>query len=397
MRKIGLVVAALLVVGLPTAAEAINEPVPPHLPTEVNAPGTWSGDDDLDGPLAALGVATRTRMSGLTGKSESLQLFGVSADDGRATWVDLPDVDEDEQPLDDRLALSPDGTLIGWTRVSDRKDEGENAIIEGWSVFDTVTGKARSLDLPTQGRAVENLSALTFSGDSRYLVASYDSTSRTGDTTHYLAAWNTKTGAPTVLDATDARSVPNVGSAPSGVVWTFGSTIFREDPATSDTRSFTLTDTVLDASWAPDDRAFAYLSRSKKNGRLVLHAGRTLDEARGTTIPLDVEPKQLLGWRSDEKLVVGRYRDKVQVVDITTGDARTIDLNGKGKTLNPPLLASALWQEPLKAPVVPSGTSDPRRTYYGVAGGLVLLLALGGAFRRRRPGARPDETAANRL
>lgn len=65
-----------------------------------------------------------------------------------------------------------------------------------------------------------------------------------------------------------------------------------------------------------------------------------------------------------------------------TGEAQRIDLEGSGRQINAPLLANALWQQPLRTPVELSGTTDPRAPRRWAV--LALLLAGAGAFVVRR-------------
>ena len=67
-----------------------NAPQKLHLPTAVNAPGTWSSEEGVRGPVAALGLATRTRTDGVFDDKQSLAVFAVSAVDGSASWIHLP-------------------------------------------------------------------------------------------------------------------------------------------------------------------------------------------------------------------------------------------------------------------------------------------------------------------
>src|SRR4051812_7082062 len=71
--------SASVIAGADTDSGAV---LAPHLPKVVNAPGYWSDGHGPTGRLAALGFALRAKTSGLTGKRESAQLFGVSARDG---------------------------------------------------------------------------------------------------------------------------------------------------------------------------------------------------------------------------------------------------------------------------------------------------------------------------
>ena len=145
---------------------------------------------------------------------------------------------------------------------------------------------------------------------------------------------------------------------------------------------------VVTASWAPDDTAFAYVGRPGGRSRAPwrLYAGRTMDEARDHALPLPagMHPSQLLGWRDDRHVVVGHFRTAVHVVDVVSGDVEELDLAGYGEPMNAPLLATALWRNPLVEPAEPDGTTDPRRPFRWGGGALLALLAGASLLRRRR-------------
>lgn len=355
-----------------------------HLPKAVNTPGTWSDAEGPDGPLAALGIATRRAPEGLTGERQWLQLFGVSAVDGHATWVTLPGVDEGERGLVDGFALSPDGRWIAWSRREEPRRPDQPGTLQGWAVMDTTTRKVRRFADADAQPLRETVLQLAFSGDSKYLLTSYETPDAPPTRGHRFVAWDVENGTPTVLEEPGRYWLPNIGSAPSGVVWSRGRTVHRVHPSTGRRSSHSLPQLVVEASWGPDDAAFAYIGRPPGggDGPWRLYAGRSLAESRDRALPIGVEPGQLLGWRDERHVVVGHFRRTVHVVDVVTGDVVELAMAGQGEPVNVPLLAAALWQNPLTEPAEPTGTTDPRRPYYW--GGGVLALALGGVVLVRR-------------
>jgi hypothetical protein len=398
VRRVGgvaaVVAAVALVVGTSTFVRIEGSgPLPAdapfaelRLPEVVHAPGTWSDDEGPDGPLAALGVAFRSRPEGLTDERQHLEMFGVSAVDGSAAWIDLPGVDVDDRGLVGWFALSPDGRWIGWSRFQAPRPLSGSAVLLGWAVMDTATGKVREFADPTHPRLRGTVSDLAFSGDSRYLLTSYETPDAPQRKGHQFVAWDVEDATPTVLEEPGERWLPNLGSAPTGVVWSRGRTVHLADPATGERSSYSFAQSVVTASWAPDGTAFAYIGQpaGRSGGPWRLYAGRSLAQARDRPLPLDVEPAQLLGWRDERHVVVGRYRSTVYVVDVVTGDVITHAMSGRGEPLNSPLLAADLWQNPFAAPVEPDATTDPRRPLRWGSGALLAALAGLLVLRRRR-------------
>jgi hypothetical protein len=394
--------AVALVLGATTLWRiAPSEPLPAdvpfealHLPTVVNTPGTWSDDEGPTGPLAALGLAFRTEPEGLTGERQQLQMFGVSAVDGRSAWIDLPGVRVEGEALIGWFALSPDGRWIGWSRHERAEQLGDPAPLLGWSVMDTTTRRVRELADPAAFELRDTAAELVFSGDSRYLLTSYERPNSPQRRGHRFVAWDVENGTPTTLEAPGHHWLPSPGSAPTGVVWSRGSTVYREAPATGARSSYSLPQSIVTASWAPDETAFAYIGPQPGRNRSPwrLYAGRTLDEARDHALPLPagMHPSQVLGWRDSRHVVVGHSRTTVHVVDVVTGDVEELDLAGYGEPMNAPLLATDLWRNPLAAPAEPDGTTDPRRPLRW--GGVALLALLAGAslLRRRRRHAQTE-------
>ncbi len=357
-----------------------------RLPKVVHAPGTWSDAEGPDGPLAALGIALRTRPEGLSGERQHLEVFGVSAVHGRAAWLPLPRVDVEDRGLIGWFALSPDGRWIGWSRHREPRSPGGTASLLGWAVMDTTTREIRELAVPAVPRLRDTATDLAFSGDSRYLLTSYETRDAPRTRGHQFVAWDVEDGSPTVLEEPGMYWLPNLGSAPTGVVWARGRTVHRADPATSARSSYPLPQGVITASWAPDNTAFAYIGRrvGQHDGKWHLYAGRSLAEARDRRLPLDVVPSQLLGWRDERHVVVGDHGRTVHVVDVVTGDVVRHDMAGEGELYNAPLLAADLWQNPLATPVEPAGTTDPRRPFRWGGGALLALVVGMSVLRRRR-------------
>lgn len=390
-----LVSVVALVVGVAAALPtAWSEPIPVasrsaglHLPRVVNAPGVWSDDESPQGPLAAIALATRNRTEGLTGRREQFQLFGVSAVDGHSAWINLPGVDVEDRDLVGWFALSPDGRWIAWSRERAPHRPGGNVRLLGWAVMDTTTGRVRRLADPAHRRVRETVADLAFSADSQYLMTSYQTPLSPPRRGHQFVAWDVGDGTPTVLEEPGHYWLPNLGSAPAGVVWSRRGTVYRDNLPTGRRSSYTVPQSVIEASWGPDDTAFAYIGRplDRNQAPWRLYAGRTLAASRDRALPLDFDPGQLLGWRDDRHVVVGHFRSTVNVVDIVTGDVDTLDMAGYGKLLNAPLLAADLWQNPLTTPAEPTETTDPRAPFRWAGGTLLAVLALAtGAMLLRR-------------
>jgi hypothetical protein len=356
----------------------------PSLPTAVNAPGAWSSVEDVRGPLAAIGLAFRTEPSGVFDEIESLEIFAVSALDGRATWLSLPDLDI-RRPAGDAFAVSPDGRHVAWARNAAFGIGIGKGWVDGYAVMDTTTGEVRELMDPASvsGLVRPSPSELQFSGDSRYLLTSYalpGERPRQPRSDRFVA-WDVESGTPTVLEGPGDYWLPNLGSAPSGIVWARGRNVFRVDGATGTRTTTKLPKPVATASWGPGDSSFAYISRTPDGvANNQLHVGSSADEAaaRPVDLPADAPLAHVLGWQDATHVVVGHYRTWVHVVDVETGEAERVDMAGHGRQINAPLLAGALWQQPLRAPAEPSGTTDPRGPWRWAA--LALLLAAAGAI-----------------
>ncbi|WP_370291505.1 hypothetical protein [Nocardioides sp.] len=383
-------VTALLAVLAPPVASEATKPVGPHLPTRVNAPGPWSDDETVDGPIAAVGIAMRREPRGLTDDLERLALFAVSATDGHSYWLPASDAS-----LDD-LALSPDGRYVAWARTTpapsgsaeglfgDDPDQGEDPMTDdedvppaadGFSLLDTRSGLDRQLAVPAGERYDLAMTGLAFSGDSRHLLASNGETTGAGGALTTDAAWDVATGRYVRLERPGKRSGVVYGSSPEGVVLIRGRDVVRREGVTGAGTTTRFATDVVDASWAPEGSGFAYIAAPRKGGDSVLHVGRDVAAARTTTVALaDGPPGRIVGWRDADHVVVDHFRRDLDVVDVRDGSVRTIDLAGGGKQLNTPIYAADLWQAPLVDPPEREGLRDPRVIWRwaAMAGAVVL-------------------------
>ena len=399
-----LVALALLVVwqlsGTDDSSDAVVALDERHLPTAVNAPGTWSSDEGVRGPVAAVGVAMRTEPVGIFESRERLAAFAVSAVDGSASWLRLPGHSLEHYGFAGGLAVSPDGEWIGWARPPVSSGPRLSERVAGWSVMNTTTGDVRRLEVTGSPWVLGTMSDLKFSGDSGHLLTSFETPGRTKaqrSRGHQLVAWDVREGDSAVVEQPGPYWLPSLGSAPTGVTWARGQRVYRVDPVAGGRSTLTLPRVVVTASWGPDDVSFAYVGRSteKRKGPWRLYAGRTVAEARQGQIdlPAGVQAAELMGWRDATHVVVGDYRSEVHVVDVVTGEVESIDLSGHGEQMTSPYLATELWQQPLVAPVEPDGTTDPR-TWWRWVGGAALVLLAGALFLLWRRSSRLDRDAS---
>lgn len=395
--RTGIVTVVVLTAACSPSGGVQEDPVEARLPTVVNAPGSWSDDEGTRGPVAAVGIAARNRPRGVFDAVRSYEFFTVSATDGLGSWLQPRDSLPAAVGETSALALSPDGRWIAWTNDVPAQPAAAPPFgspfeldggggrwegwLDGWSVMDTGTGDVRELVDPDFSRVRDVMSELVFSADSRYLVTSYAPPRREGahrTRGHQLVAWDVEEGTHVVLEEPGEHPLPHIGSAPSGVVWSRGQEVFRADPATGERVTVTLPRPVTVASWGPEG-SFAFA-----DGGSALHVGRSVEEAieREVDLPGDGPDPRRLSWQDPTHVVVDRWRPWVDRVDLQSRTAERVELEGYGEILNAPELATALWQQPLREPLDPVGTADPRAPWrWGV---LVVVLLLGLAYVVRR-------------
>lgn len=404
------VAAAVVAVALTGGAGVLGGPRPErplpadtpgselHLPRTVSAPSPWApgtGEAGPPGPLALLSMAPRNVADGLTGVRRTLGVFGVSAVDGSSVFLDLPGTrtNEETQLGSGTIALSPDGRKVAYVRFgSAAPRELNGAHVTGWDVYDAVSGKVVRLRVPDMAE-IHGTDAfeIRFSGDSRYLLTNYSPTGSDGSRDDALVAWDVSTGRSTVAEGTGHYWLPEPASVPEGVAWSRDRYIFRFDPLTKERTALSLPREVVTSSFGPDGRALAYVGHRPAGPNQpvpwYLYAGQTWQGA--DRVHLDVEPKQILGWRSEHEVVVGNFRDTPRFVDVRTGASEPVTLHWDRNLMLSPAYAADLWRNPLvdgeKPPAVPDPRWWMRRLVWavGILAAAVLLLA---GVRSRRAG-----------
>ncbi|WP_028644520.1 hypothetical protein [Nocardioides sp. URHA0020] len=351
-----------------------------HLPRTAYPPSPWAhGTDEVGapGPLAFVSGAERRSTDGLTGSQETFEPFGVSAVDGSAVFLDLSGTTL-EGVGGHALTLSPDGTKVGYTRYT----SGHRVL--GFAVYDTMTGATRMLTDPARpviGAA--DLVDLRFSGDSRYLETAYarDGSADTGHAS--LVIWDVRTGALTVAEPPGHHWLPNLGSAPSGIVWSRGRKTSTYDPASGRTTSVEGDPGVVEASYGPDDEAFAAITKgetAQDPWRLLVGPGS--DDLAG--VSLDIDADQLLGWRDATHVVVRQLpTGEAAEVDLVSGTSSSLGLDVAGRQMELPSYAADLWANPLVDGSPAAHAGDPRLPWW-LAGGAACLALVGAWLVRRR-------------
>lgn len=371
---VALVVGVGLALGLDAGSERSLPPtgVPfddLHLPRTVYPPSRWAeGTDDAGppGPLAALSMAARDLPTGWTGVRRTSAPFGVSAVDGSVRFLDLPGTDLAKLGVG-WLALSPDGRKVGYARI-------RHGDLVGWAVYDTTTGATVRLSDPANPviRGTD-VFEIEFSGDSRYLETNYSPSGSDGSRDDQLVVWDARTGQPTPAEGTGYYWLPDMGSAPHGIVWSRGDRTFTFDPSSGRTTSERFPHELVETSYGPQDRATAYVAfgEHKRDPWRLYVDGRPAD--------LDVEPGAVLGWRDAHTVVVANLTGtRARLVDVRTGAAEdpSLDSSRDAGLEMGPLYAADLWANPLVDGVRPPHAGDGRIGPREVAGGAAAVVAL---------------------
>jgi hypothetical protein len=293
------------------------------------------------------------------------------------------------------VALSPDGTKVAFVRSEVRgsgEDDGDLVPV-GWGIYDTRTGRVTELrDESTPEIGGGEGFEVAFTGDSRYLQTAYSRAGRTGDRSWSFVVWHVGTGAPTVVERPGHYWLPNPGSAPDGVVWSRGDTTYRYDVAAGGVvGTVEVPDEVVQASFPPRGRAFAYLAHAEvgpdEPARWWLHVQSGSEDER---VALDAEPAEILGWRDPHTVVVtpdGPGVRRVLYVDVRSARVVATDrVESVGASFPAADYAADLWAQPLVDGEEPPDVRDPRLRLVVVSGSVaaVSTLALVLLVRRRR-------------
>lgn len=363
-----------------------------HLPDAILAPAPWSkgtSESGEVGPLAVLGSSDRKRTQGLFGMVAYEGMYGVSAIDGTARFLDIPTSTDPDRPgeLSLSASLSPDGRKVAYPRYDPKADTMAGYGLLGWNVYDTVTGQVVEMSDPEVPRMEFDGDQAIFTADSRHVLTSYRPEGVNDSRQNRLAVWDVTTGSPTPLEAPGMEQGANIGSGPGGAVWSRGRTTYTFDPATG-TRSQVRTDhDVVSASFATQGTGFAYiggtLTSDGINAPWQLYVGPSQNDLRQVRGLDDVN--SFLGWRDENHVVVVTSLQDYAIVDVRDGSVERASFGGS-INLNVPVIASDLWANGLEPGVRPPDVGDPR-TDERLA--VLVVVALGVGFlvvRRRRRG-----------
>jgi len=382
-----LVVGLGALFGLPSSTDRTAPPADApfgdlHLPRVVHAPSEWAPGTDEAGPLgpvAAIGTATRSHPEGRTGVREGRAVFGLSAVDGSARWLDLPELNF-ENGWERRLALSPDGTKVGYVVT------GPGGVPVGWAVYDTTTGEVVRLRDPNQDVIVgSDVFEIQFSGDSRYLETDYSPTGSDGSRDGTLVIWDVDTGKPTTVEGSGYYWLPNLGSAPHGIVWSRDEETFTYDPETGTTTTRQSTPRIVTWSDGPGSLS-AYIDRGERNKdpwRLM--------SGDGVQLAIEIDPSYLLGWRDARTVVVADNQYDVRYVDVPTGETvgseRLTVAQDDQQDVFVTIYAAGMWANEVVDGVEPQEFEDPRVNPSDIApvvGPALTLALIGWLLWRRR-------------
>lgn len=386
---VAVVVALTSVVRFPNALPPVQGPAELGIPRVVLPPDPWSEATTTPGPLAAISVANRTEAQGLTGSRDRLQLFGVSAVDGVARFLDVPGAQVNIDP--GTVAISPDGTQLGVVRRV--RAQGKVAI-RGWDVLDTNTGELTSLRVPDVTKLGGPLGyEIAFSGDGRYLLTSF-SVEGSGDTRdNSLVAWDVATGEQYVAEGTGHYWIPGRATGPSGVVWTRQRDVLTFDPAIGDRSTTTVPQQLVDAAFSPDGGTLAYIGHTgdRPNSRAPWRLHIRTGDGEDRRIGVGLEPGQIIGWRDETHVVVSRYGPRgARVVDIVSGERESLALQQEAGALMTPRYAADLFARDTVGPAEQPDHGDPRPWMHAQVQWVAVGVLLGGVLqillvmRRRR-------------
>ncbi|GAB4003099.1 hypothetical protein [Nocardioides ultimimeridianus] len=369
--------------GIGPSPEPVTEPPRSalHLPLALYPPSPWArAASAAPGVLAAVGMTERDRAHGLRGVWQELAPYAISATDGSAFFLDLGGRDRSHLG---GLALSPDGTKVGYARY------GPNGRAAGLAVYDSTTATTTLLSDP-RWRAGNALDAtdLRFSTDSRYLETTMVDSRSAARWRHALVVWDVSSGAPVVAEPAGHYWLPNLGSGPDGIVWSRGPRTFTFDPVTRRTSRVRTPFDVVEASYGPDGRAFAAIAfGARKAAQWRLYVGPSAEHLRRARLPIDAD--QLIGWSDAHHVVVRQLPSgEVVEVDLRTGVATRVAVDLEGRQMMLPSYAADLWANPLVPGRRPARAHDPRLPWWIVGGTAIVAIGPAGLWwRRRRAGS----------
>lgn len=401
----GAVVAALAavvglgsVLGLPQAERPGPAEVPFEelaIPRAVHAPDPWSeGTAELGPPgrLAVVSAVERREANGLRDSHVWSQLFGISAADGTARFIDVRTHPRSfAAPTPGMVALSPDGTKLAMAHYRGSPN-GPQPVV-GWVVYDTVTGKTTSLRVPGMP-VLQGLDTfeIQFTADSRFLMTSFSLTGSTRSKQSSLVVWDVETGDRHVAEGPGHYWLPTPGAGP-GIVWSRFQQVMSLDPDSGATRTRTVAQDVVEAHYSPDGNSLAFVGHGPSGPDEATRWHLFVGPAQGPTeeyrrIDVGFVPGDLLGWRDDRRLVVSDYGPRgAREVDVVTGEVEKLGLHQVGQQSLTALYATDLLANELVEGSAHPDAHDPRvwlrGWFWATVAGLGAVVAVLVLWRRR--------------
>lgn len=380
-----------------------------HLPEQVIAPDPDAPGTDADGPVGALAAVSVARRSGeaehlggmnlppepgaTTDRAEHWAVFGVSAVDGTARWVDLP-VAVDERTC----TVSPFGDLVGCLQVGPPKAQDDTPRHVGVLLHDATAGTTRLLDLPQPEMAETSQPtrpSVSFTRDGRFLTTSL--TDGSGDES--LWAFEVSSGRARELSGPPS-GFAQAGDAPQGMVWFVRPLVTRPGrPADgvwasatgTDRTAMPLTRSLEELTVSPDATRVVALGGADASGSAEvltapwpLRAGTTWEVL--TTVPMGAG---LLGWLDATRILVPDPAESAPwaVLDVTTGELEgpfaLAHADGVSAEAGVTYAVGLLGNDLVPAREPSTYLSSATKTRLGVGVGVLCLGGIAWWFRRR--------------
>lgn len=368
-----------------------------QVPDAVHVPDGWRPSTTPSGPVAMVGFTER-RDFWLRSRPA---VFAVSAVDGSSRWLELPGRADSDDRL---LALSPDGTRLGYLLAGEPTGRVAQSDVVGFAVYDTETGQVTRRFVPTRHGLALDHSGLTWSADSQALAMTYGQYGAAmGSSSHaHTEIWHPGTGAVTRVRLSFDHSIPVGGyGATDDAFWSWqGAAMLRIDTSTG-----TVTEVATDApdvprmmvpsapSFSPGARRVAYIGERpmRPPGGVWPAVYAAEVAADGTVGPVALanprwHPRAILGWLRPDTLLLhassgGGLSGQVvawrldgrleKAIDIPEG---IFSFHVAADLLAQPLAEGRSWRVPAPPPLVL------------LAGGLVLIPAAAHRVWRRRRG-----------
>lgn len=412
-------VGSLLAIGFTVNARPTPATPTPYnesalaVPNRIWTPSPWTPSTDDVGPPGPLALIATAPHRDSWFHTDGDALFGVSAVDGSYRFIDLPNIDLGDSS-DAKVALSPDGTKIGYWLLGNVPSSLKQSNDVGFAVYNTVTGKVSRHPVPS--RYGVNPSWLTWTGDSGYLVASFSqyapNTRAGGGTSRGVPAqaWDLGSGTTREISGVDGETVPTTGTGADLVYFESAHTMVTVDVAAGTrTRTGVTGRGYFGGIISPSGRWLVFGAAFADGGARVfssLTGGVTTDEvdlakrpvagrATWRASPLDThsDATGVVGWLDDSHVLVRVWftsrsramaRERLASLDVQSGQLTT-QMRLAGRQQVSPDPAIGLLSRPFRQGQPPHSYQDPRLVpgiTMGIVAGLLVIIGLGWLYRR---------------